>query len=62
MGTWGGLGPEGARLIHRIIKRAATWLEGDLRVRRQYELTETLGLALMRQIWRLLSGKNYVLQ
>jgi len=25
MGTWGGLGPEGAKLVHRLVKRAASW-------------------------------------
>ena len=59
MGTWGGLGPEGARLLHRLAKRAAGWQEGELRGLRQYELMQGVGLALMRQIWSLLGNKNH---
>jgi hypothetical protein len=61
MGTWGGMGPEGAKILSRIIKRSATWLEGDLRAWRQQELLQSVGLTLMRHVWRLLAGKNYVL-
>jgi hypothetical protein len=61
MGTWGGMGPEGMKLMRRIIKRSATWLEGDLRAWRQQELLQSVGLTLMRHVWRLLGGKNYVL-
>ena len=28
-GTWGGLGPEGAKVLHRLVKRAASWQEGE---------------------------------
>ena len=58
-GTWGGLGPEGGRVTHRLVKRAAGWQEGVLRGARQHELMEGLGLALMRQIWSLLGNKNH---
>jgi hypothetical protein len=60
-GTWGGLGPEGAKLLHRLVKRAAAWQEGDLRAARQDELLQAVGLALMRQVFRLLAGNNAVL-
>jgi hypothetical protein len=60
LGTWGGIGPEGAKMLHRITKRAAGWLEGDLRARRQEEIRHGVGVALMRQIWVLLEGKNYL--
>jgi hypothetical protein len=59
-GTWGGIGPEGARMLHRIVKRAAGWLEGDLRACRQEEIRHTVGVALMRHIALLLEGKNYL--
>ena len=60
MGTWGGMGPEGARVFHRILKRAACWLEGDLRAARQEELKRSFGLSVIRQIWRLLDAKNHI--
>jgi len=59
-GTWGGLGPEGAKMLARIVKRAAGWLEGDLRASRQAEIRYSIGLTLMRQVWELLAGKNYL--
>jgi hypothetical protein len=59
-GTWGGMGPEGARVLHRLAKRAASWQEGELRSLRQHELLESVGLALMRQVWRLLANKNHL--
>ena len=59
-GTWGGVGPEGAKLLHRISKRAAGWLEGDLRARRQEEIRHGVGVSLMRHIWQMLEGKNYI--
>ena len=51
-GTWGGMGPEGARVLHRLAKRAASWQEGELRSLRQHELLESVGLAPMRQVCR----------
>jgi hypothetical protein len=59
-GTWGGMGPDAARITYRILKRAAGWLEGDLRAGRQEEMRLQLGLALMRHIWTLLESKNQV--
>jgi len=58
-GTWGGLGPEGSRVLHRLVKRAAGWQEGELRGARQREIMEGIGLALMRQVWSLLGNKNH---
>jgi hypothetical protein len=58
-GTWGGVGPEAAKSLHRILKRAAGWQEGDLRAARQEELRQALGLTLMRHVWRLLESKNF---
>ena len=59
-GTWGGMGPEAFKITHRALKRAAGWLEGDLRAARQEELRLNLGLTLMRQVWELLEAKNLV--
>ena len=59
MGTWGGVGPEGANILQRILKRAAGWQEGDLRPARQEELRQRIGLTLMRHVWRLLERKNF---
>ena len=59
-GTWGGMGPEGARVLHRLAKRAASWQEGELRSLRQSELLENVGLALLRQVWKLLANKNHL--
>ena len=59
-GTWGGMGPEGDRVLHRIVERAAGWLEGDLRACRQEEIRHAVGVALMRHICLLLEGKNYL--
>ena len=59
-GTWGGLGPEGAKTVSRIVKRASTWADADARgyvERRHYE---ALGVALFRQIWTLLEAKNRI--
>jgi hypothetical protein len=58
-GTWGGMGPEASRVVHRLVKRAAGWQEGELRAARQREILEGIGLALMRQIWNLLANKNH---
>ena len=60
MGTWGGMGPEGARVFHRILKRAASWLEGDMRAERQEELKRSFGLSVTRHVWRLLDAKNLI--
>ena len=57
-GTWGGLGPEAAKLLARMVGRAAAWQEGPLRAWRQQGLREGVGLALMTHIWALLDAKN----
>ena len=53
------MGPDAARVVHRLVKRAAGWQEGELRAARQHELMEGIGLALMRQVWNLLGNKNH---
>ena len=59
-GTWGGLGPEAAKLLGRATQRAASRLEGDFRTRRKEELRINLGLALVRHVWALLNNKNLI--
>ena len=59
-GTWGGMGPEGAKIFHRITKRAAGWQEGDLRACRQEEIRLSVGVALTRQILLFLNRKNFL--
>ena len=54
-GTWGGLGPERSKLLHRLVKRAAGWLEGDFRARRQEEIQMLIGAAVMRH-----QAKNFL--
>ena len=59
-GTWGGWGPEGAKVFSRILKRCTTWEDPAARgvaLRRHYE---SIGVALFRQVWRLLEAKNHV--
>jgi hypothetical protein len=60
-GTWGGMGPDAAKLLARLLPRAAGWLEGSLRTRRQWELRANLGVALMTHIWRVLDAKNFLM-
>ena len=59
-GTWGGLGPEAAKLLGRATQRAASRLEGEFRNRRKEELRINLGLALVRHVWALLNNKNLI--
>ena len=46
-GTWGGVGPECAQLLHRITKRAASWQEGDLRASKLEQARMAVGWCLM---------------
>jgi hypothetical protein len=59
-GTWGGWGPEAAKILKRIVKRAASWQEGEVRAWKENEIYERLGISLSRQITRLLMTKNLV--
>ena len=60
MGTWGGMGPEGAVLFERLAKRGATWLEGDLRAARLEHCRLHVGLALQRAVWKTLANKDFL--
>ena len=57
-GTWGGMGPEGTHLLQRLVRRAAGWFEEDLRSVKQFEVRCSVGLALSRQVWKLLENKQ----
>ena len=59
-GTWGGMGPEGARVWARISKMACAAVAVEERQEKSRELMEGLSMALMLQVWRLLAGSNYV--
>ena len=59
-GTWGGMGPDACKLLQRVLARAAAWLDGSLRTRKQEELRQTLGLALMGHTWKLLDARNMI--
>ena len=57
-GTWGGLGPEGAKALSRIVKRSSTWETADTCGVAQRRMYESVGVALFRRIWQLLAAKN----
>jgi hypothetical protein len=62
MGTWGGLGPESATLLTRMVKRTTSWDQGDIRSSRQAESYQLLALALFRQIVQMLRPKHILRQ
>ena len=59
-GTWGGLGPSCAKILHRLLKRGAGCDEGTQRAIRLDELRQTVSIALARQIWVLLEERVFV--
>jgi hypothetical protein len=59
-GTWGGTGPECAKLLHQITKRAASWQEGDLRASKSEQARHAVGWALMMKVLEHLNNKNYL--
>ena len=59
-GTWGGMGPETCKLLQRVLARAAAWLDGSLRTRRHEGLRQSLGMALMGHIWKLLDARSLI--
>ena len=59
-GTWGGVGPECAQLLHRITKRAASWQEGDLRASKLEQAHMAVGWCLMTKVLEHLNNKNYL--
>jgi hypothetical protein len=59
-GTWGGLGPEGAKVLSRITKRATAWDGADARGASSRLHYEAVGVALFREIFRLLEARNRI--
>jgi hypothetical protein len=59
-GTWGGVGPEGSKIISRMLKRAVTAETPEHRGVALRGLQERIGVALFRQVWRLLEAKNLI--
>jgi hypothetical protein len=60
MGTWGGMGPEAAKILSRIAQRAAVCYEGQERANKLNEVYQHVSLSLFRQIWKLLLNKQWV--
>jgi hypothetical protein len=60
MGTWGGLGPEAAKILSRIAQRAAVCYEGQERNTKISEIYQLVSLSLSRQVWRLLLNKTQI--
>jgi hypothetical protein len=60
-GTWGGVGPECAKTLQRITKRAASWQEGDLRASKLEQARLAVGWALMTKVLEYLNNKNYLI-
>lgn len=57
LGTWGGVGPEEAKLLARLVKRAASWgLEEEKEIR-AHELRSKIGFSLMMAVLRPLERK-----
>ena len=59
-GTWGGMGPECAKTLNTISKRAAGWQEGDLRASQFENARLAVGWALINQILTHLQAKNFL--
>ena len=56
--TWGGVGPGAKQLLFKLLRRAVGGVPTELRALRAQEHKQHLSLALMRQVWKLLSAKN----
>ena len=44
----------------KVVARGAAWLDGGLRLQRQEELRQQVGLSLLQHVWRLLDAKNLI--
>ena len=60
LGTWGGQGPEAAKLLAKVFKRCASWQDGSDRIQAQETSRMSVGLTLMRQVWALFQTKNFI--
>ena len=56
--TWGGMGPGAKELLRKMLQRAVCGVSLELRAARTQEHKQSLSLALMRQVWRLLGAKT----
>ena len=56
--TWGGVGPQAKELLWKILPRAVGGVPPELRASRMADHRQHLSLALMRQVWKLVSA-NY---
>ena len=52
------MGPEGTQVLKRLINRAASWHEGDLKAACRDRLEITMGIALLKSVWKALYNKN----
>ena len=43
-----------------ILKRAASWLDGDLWAERQEDLKRSFGVMVIRHVWHLLDAKTLI--
>ena len=57
--TWGGMGPKAKDVFHRLLARSVASTPMELQAARKGEHRQHLSLALMRQVWKLLSAKNH---
>ena len=60
VGSWGGLGPETAKVFSRMLKRSTAWEGPNDKGTTQRAQKELVGVALFQQIFRLLRAKNHV--
>ena len=59
-GSWGGQGPEAAKLLARAVKRALHGCEPHLQAGRKHEILSAFGLALMKGTFDLLLNKAFL--
>jgi hypothetical protein len=58
LGTWGGMGPETAKTLSRVAKRASSWQQGAERETKQAEIYQNVAIALLREVFHLLQPKH----
>ena len=58
MNTWGGIGPHGTALLHRLLRKATAVADEADRREADENLRQNLSLAVMREVWRLLRRRT----
>jgi hypothetical protein len=58
MNTWGGIGPHGTSLLHRLLRKATAAGNEEDRRGADEQLRQNLSLAVMREVWRLLQRRT----